>query len=663
MRHSNSSRIHVLLACLLLALACGAVYYPVPGFDYIHYDDLGYTKKNPIVQEGLSWQGFKKAFLTVDKVGFWIPAVWISFQADHALFHGEPGGYHQTNALIHAANSILVFLLFLSLTSGFWQSLFVAALFAVHPQAVESVAWITERKDVLSTFFWLGSMLAYAGYAKNGGWYRYALVGVFFILGLMAKSMVITLPFVLLLLDFWPLGRLKAKHFWPLVLEKIPLFLISALAGISTIAFGSLNSLAKVSIFMRLDAAITAYTGYLYKLVWPTGLAILYPFPDNGHPAWELGLGIFILALITGGCLWLSRRRPYLIIGWLWYLGTLFPVSGIMQSGVQASADRFTYVPLIGIFIMVSWGLWDLAGSRRAGKSVATILACGVIAALMIVSVFQVRLWKNTETLLLHTLEVTRDNWMAHNILGSAFVEEGRFQEARAHLDKALKITKGSFNTHYGMGISLAALNETQEAMVHFQKALEIRPASVEALISLGGLQAKTGDHNSAVDCFGKAVAFSPLSVSARIKLGRSLIRTGNKDQAAQAFKKVLSQDPENAEAHYELGTLYARANNLDKAQQHLKNAVRLAPGNVQAHLNLGNVFSLGGNPDKALAQYTLAANLDPDNPGVQLNLGIVLLRKGKLREARARFEKTLKLAPQDKAARYYLGEINKRIQ
>ena len=661
----KNTRSLVFAACLFLAGANALIYYPVAGYDFIHYDDIAYTTQNPILAHGLSWAGIRDAFVFPHAGGLWIPLTWISFLCDHALFGFNPGAFHLMNVLFHAANSILVFLLFFRMTGAWGRSLFLAALFAVHPLRVESVAWVTERKDVLSTLFGLAAMLFYVDYAKKGGATRYALVAGFFALSLMAKPMLVTLPLVLLLADYWPLSRLKANTARAVILEKLPLLGLSVAAGIGTILFehyaGGLNSLAAMPLGPRLANALAAYAGYMVQMIWPAGLAVLYPYPLAGPPAWQTGAAFLLLAGVSVAVFWFARRAPYLAVGWLWYLVTLFPVSGVMQTGVQASADRFTYVPMLGLFVMIAWGAQSLAARiRHGGKALLWPGAVAVVAALAAVSCVQVRLWKNTATLFNHTISVTKNNWMAHGILGAALAEQGKLDLAMREFQETLKIEPLAFEGHFGMGALLADAGQAQEAILHYEKAIVVRPNAPRAHNNLGTLLAQTGRLEEAVAHFRKAAELDSSDWAVRENLGKALAMMGNTDEAALWLREALRIHPGSGAAHFHLGTLLARSGDLNGALKHLLEAVRLEPDNAKAHLNLGNVYRFAGKLGEAMEQYALAARLDPKNAGPHVNLGLVMASMGRAAEAKAQFEEALRLSPENQAAQKGLAALPK---
>jgi len=415
-------RSHILIGLLLTAAVFGIFRHSIKN-DFVNFDDDKYVTCNTHVQAGLTKESVSWALTSVDAKN-WHPLTWLSHMLDIQVYGSNPAGHHLTNVLLHVLNTLLLFLALNRMTGHVWRGAFVAALFGVHPLHVESVAWVAERKDVLSAFFWMLTMLAYVRYVEMPKPGRYPLVLLSFALGLMAKPMLVTLPFVLLLLDYWPLDRLKLHSWWKLVVEKTPLFVFAAASSIVTYIVqskgGAIGILEHLSLGARISNAVVSYMDYIGKMFWPRNLAVFYPYPVHGPPIWEIvGAGaalvcVSILVIRAGG------RRPYLPVGWLWYLGTLVPVIGLVQVGRQAMADRYSYVPLIGLFIIVAWGVPDLASRKRWILAVA---AGPALSALMLCTWFQVGVWRNNITFFEHALASTSDNYVAQNNLASIFAE------------------------------------------------------------------------------------------------------------------------------------------------------------------------------------------------------------------------------------------------
>jgi len=493
-----------LVVCLFLIVGTLTVFWQVQHHDFIDLDDHLYVTENNHVQAGLTKKGVIWAFTTFHAAN-WHPLTWLSHMLDCQLFGMRPGMHHLTNLLFHILNSLLLLLVLRKMTGAWWRSAFVAALFALHPLHVESVAWVAERKDVLSTFFWLLTMWVYAHYAERPTFDRYLLVLLSFALGLMAKPMLVTLPFVLLLVDYWPLGRLqlgqscndgnlriKKSSAFRVVWEKIPFFVLAAMSGVLTLLAqqkaGALRTLDIIPLKIRTANALVSYISYIGKMIWPHNLAVFYPHPGI-VPMWQaVGAGLSLICLCVLSVMFVraGRRFPHLAVGWLWYLGTLVPVIGLVQVGSQAMADRYTYVPLIGLFIMISWGFYDLVRGWKNRRMVLAISTGVVLLALMACTWSQVRLWKNSTLLFKHALNVTDNNYKARNLLGIASERQGRLKEALRHYSEALRIKPEYADAHNNQGVALARQGRLKEAISHFSEALRIKPDYVDAHNNLG---------------------------------------------------------------------------------------------------------------------------------------------------------------------------------
>jgi len=536
------------LVCLLLILATSAVYWHVTGHDFVLLDDDIYVYENRYVQNGLTSDSMIWAFTTTH-AGFKIPLTWLSLMLDFELYGLNAGGYHLTSLLLHIANVLLVFFILKLMTGALWRSGFVAALFALHPLHVESVAWVTERKDVLSTLFWLLTIWAYLGYVERPGMKRYLLIIVSFTLGLMAKPMLVTLPFVLLLLDYWPLGRFQVGHsadalkatvqapiksgqpmsaVLSLVWEKIPLFALVAVSSVVTFlaqkSTGALGDFETLPIKIRIANGLVSYVKYLGKMIWPRSLAVFYPHPGHSLPIWKAaGAGLLLLCisiLVVRG----ARRYPYLVVGWLWYIGTLVPVIGFVQAGSQAMADRFTYIPLIGLYIIIAWGVPEIMPRWPHRKLYLASLSTTLFLFLMVLTWKQVQNWKNSISLFEHTLEVTSNNWLCNNNLGVVLDRKGRTDEAIKHYLEALRIKPDYAEAHYNLGVALDGKGRTDEAIKHYLEALRLEPDYVEAHNNLGVAFARKGNVDVALKHFQKALQINPNFSYARDNLKKALL-------------------------------------------------------------------------------------------------------------------------------------------
>ncbi|MBN1795935.1 MAG: tetratricopeptide repeat protein [Sedimentisphaerales bacterium] len=490
----NSNKNCFVLICLALVIITVAVFYQVRSFDFIGYDDPIYVYNNPNVQSGIKISTIKWAFGSINP-SYWHPLTWLSHALDWQIFGFNPGGHHYTNLVFHVANTLLLLVVLNQMTRALWPSAFVAALFALHPLHVESVVWVSERKDVLSTFFWLLTMAAYLMYVRRPGAVRYILVVSCFALGLMSKPMVITLPLVLLLLDYWPLGRIpdfNRRRLYRLILEKIPLFILAA--AISVVTFiaqrsaGAVRELAEFPLKIRIFNAFISYIGYIWKMIWPERLAIFYPYSSQGISILYVIVAFAVLLAVTIFVLRFASSRRYLVTGWLWYLITLLPVIGLVQVGRQAFADRYSYVTMIGLFIMIAWGVPELFGKWRYRNIVLFVSALLIISAVLVRTYFQLGHWRNSETVFTHALDVTEDNYMAHFCLAGPLSEQGRFDEVIYHCSEALRINpdfdKAIFGlalAHNSLGGKLYEQGKYDKAIEHFKKALEVKPDYTKA--------------------------------------------------------------------------------------------------------------------------------------------------------------------------------------
>jgi tetratricopeptide (TPR) repeat protein len=663
-----------IIACLFLVVATLATYGDLRNHQFINYDDQLYVQDNPTVRAGLTLKGLSWAFTTIHAAN-WHPLTWLSFMVDSQLFGLHPGGFFLTNLLFHIANSLLLFLWLLYLTRTLGCSFLVAALFALHPLHVESVAWLAERKDVLSTFFWLLTMWAYVWYAERPRLGRYLLILVCFGLGLMAKPMLVTLPFVLLLLDYWPLGRLSLKGpglaaaspkpgpgvaLQRLVWEKSPLLVMSALS--SAITFyaqkeaGATWNLQNLPISQRLANAMVAYVSYLGKMFWPAHLGVLYPLAGHNPPIWQAPAAGLALAVLTLGALRQARRHPYLLVGWLWYLGTLLPVIGLVQVGMQAMADRYTYVPLIGLFIVVAYGMADLGARWRAPRFLLPVGAGVVLSALMICTWMQVSYWRDSIPLYEHTLKVARRNPLIHNNLGLALAQQGKLDQAMAHYDEALRLDPDYPRPHNNLGLALAQQGKMEQAMAQYAEALRLAPDYAAAHNNLGLALARQGKWEQAMAHYAEALRLDPDDASAHHKLGLALDAQGKMEQAMAHYAEALRLDPDDAEAHHNLGLDLAAQGKWEQAVAHYAEALRLNPDYAEAHNNLGLALAKQGKLDQAVAHYAEALRLKTDFAEAHSNLGLALAAQGKWEQAMAHYAEALRLKPDYPEAHNNLG-------
>jgi hypothetical protein len=455
---------------LLLTLAA---YSRAIHFDFTYYDDPDYVTNNPYVLGGLTWDGLVWAFTSFHTAN-WSPLTWLSHMADCQMFGMRSGWHHATSVLLHTAAALLLFAAVKRLTGARWPSAFVAFVFALHPLHVESVAWVAERKDVLCAAFWFLGLFCYAGYVERPGAAPYLLVLAAFCLGLLAKPMIVTFPFVLLLLDVWPLRRLSIAA----VREKIPFFVVALAGAVVTFlaqqAGHAVRSLSAIPFGMRVANAVVAYAVYLARMFWPANLAVFYPYPSH-LPAWQIAASGAVLTCVTAVAIRLRRSQPYLLVGWLWYLGTLVPVIGLLQVGLQASADRYTYVPMVGIAIMLAWGMADFLSARLRARPVIVSAAAAVCSACFVLTFIQSRYWQNSETLFSHAIASTANNALAHNILAVCYLAQRRDQEAIAHLHEALRIEPDYGPAHANLAVALRRTGNLVESERESQLSLSLQ--------------------------------------------------------------------------------------------------------------------------------------------------------------------------------------------
>jgi tetratricopeptide (TPR) repeat protein len=572
---SSHRHVLVLLTSLFLIVLILAAFEQIRNHAFINLDDNKYITENRLVQSGLTLGGLTWAF-TATHAANWHPLTWLSHMLDCQLYGLNPSGHHLTNLIFHIASTLLLFLVLRRMTGTLWKSCFVAALFALHPLHVESVAWVAERKDVLSAFFWMLTMWAYIRYVERPKLQRYLLALLFFALGLMSKPMLVTLPFVLLLLDYWPLGRFqlipssmnpKSLRSKPknnsgqismvlrLIREKAPFFLLSALSSILTIFAqqkgGAMVSLEHYPFESRVANALVSYASYIGKMIWPSHLSIFYPYQEI-LPLWKVvGAGL-LLTSVSVLVIRVVHKLPYLAVGWFWYIGTLIPVIGLVQVGSQAMADRYTYVPLIGLFVMVAWSAPDILAGWRHRRVVLSISAGILLSILMIATRLQVPHWQNSIMLFGHSIDVTSNNYLAHNNLGSAFMRQGKIQEAIAHFTEALRISPDDPEVHYNLGVVLQGQGKLQEAIIHFAQAVRIKPDYAIAHNNLGVALVVQGKIQEAIAHFAKAVQAKPDYAEAHINLGFGYLTIGDKVSALEEYKVLKKLNPYLADQLYQ---------------------------------------------------------------------------------------------------------------
>jgi tetratricopeptide (TPR) repeat protein len=589
----SSPEKRTVVLCLLLVVVTLALYNSTSSHPFVNYDDDRYITDNLHVRAGLTWDSIHWAFTSFDEAN-WHPVTWLSHELDCQLFKLNPAGHHYTNVLLQALNVVLLFLVLQWATGFTWRSLMVALLFAVHPVNVESVAWVAERKNLLSMMFLLLALAAYGSYARKPGIRQYVLVAILFACGLMAKPMVITFPFILLLWDYWPLRRMEAEpggkrhSFKALVVEKIPLFAMSAGSAVITMVAqsegGAVRSAMEFPFSERMGNAVVAYGRYLLNLVWPVRLAPMYPHSENGLAVWQIALS----TLVTGALTVLVikyRTRRYLPVGWFWFLGTLIPMIGLVQVGVQAMADRYAYLPYIGLFIMICWGVAELAEQRQLSTQWLAAPAFIALIVLSLLTYRQLGFWKDNVTLWRHTLQVTSENFVAEDNLGGALLVDSR----------------------------------VDEAMIHFRRAVEINPGDPVSNLNLATYEQQLGNLQKSIALY-------------------------------QSVLRMTPDDRLHATVFSNLGSAYRHLHDYDRAKQNYDEALRLVPGTPQAWTGLGLIAQKMGDPQEAARDYSRAMEIQPTDVGYLL-MAQALEKAGKAQEAADARNRAQQLSPDLKAA------------
>ena len=650
--------------CLFLAAIVWAVFGGTLHYEFVNYDDPAYVYNNPTITQGLSLHGVVWVFTHDNGLGEWFPLTDVSHMLDWQLYGPNAGGHHLTNVLLHAATAMLLFLVLRKMTGAIWPAAFVAAVFAIHPLRAESVAWVVERKDVLSGLFFMLTLWAWTRYVQKRSrvenresnpkrtgfapnprhWiFDYLLALAFFALGLLSKTMLVTLPFVLLLLDYWPLNRLPPRvHLAPrpllrawygFILEKTPFFLLSAAACVATVLTQKNAVLVaqNMSIPWRITNAVVAYTDYLGHMVYPVGLAVAYPHSETNPAIWRLGLSALILFLISAGVVAGWRKCPCLLVGWLWYLGMFLPVIDIMQAGQNARADRYTYLPQIGLYIAITWGVMAFCASRRFLR-VSTGLAAGaIIAVLLVVTRRQTSYWKDSVILWTHTLACTSQNSFAENNLGSALYNQGKAKEATPHFERALQYQPDYAEAHINLGIALANEGNRDEATQHFERVLQLNPYSAKANYYLGDVLADQGKSTEAIRYFERAIQLKPNYTEAHYDLGLALAGQGNWDQATPHFEQALHLKLDHADAQYITGVALAAHGKWNGAIELYEQVLQLKPDFAEAHYKLGVALDNQGKSAEARQQFQRAVTLPPRTMLYLLKpsaLGSVIIRR-----------------------------------
>jgi tetratricopeptide (TPR) repeat protein len=632
--------------CGLLFLQVALLFGRTANYPFVNYDDPEYVYNNPHVTHGLNGRDAAWAFTAV-RENNWHPLTWISHQLDWQIFGGWAGGHHLSSLVLHAGTAVLLFLVLRNMTARCWPAACVAAMFAVHPLRVESVVWVAERKDVLSGLFLMLILAAYGGYARRAfSWARYLAVIGLYALGLMCKPMLVSVPFLLLALDYWPLRRLSRSQpldgparlaaMGRLLAEKTPLLAMSAASSLVTIQAQrhAMASVASLSLGGRIGNALLSYTAYLGMALWPVNLAVYYPLSQGQVAAGAVaGAGLVLLA-ITAATLILRRGHPYLLMGWLWYLGMLLPVIGIVQVGSQSLADRYTYLPMIGPCIAVVWGASRLLAAlprlrRAACCGMAIVLACLTAATWR-----QTAFWRDSETLWARDIAVASGSAVAHINLGRCCYDAGRFAETIEHSRQALLLEPDNPRAHFNLGLVLDRQGRSAEAIQQYRLAVRADPGYAQAHHNLGFALYQSGSVAEAVEHYRRAVQADPDYAQAHFSLARALFNSGLTDEASEQYRQAVRLNPEYASAYNNLGNALLKLGHLDEATQQYRQAVRLEPDYAMAHYNLGLCLARSGRRGEALGHLEQSLRL-ADASGQKPLAEAVLAQIQRLREGK----------------------------
>jgi protein O-mannosyl-transferase len=618
---------------LALALAVFVIYFQIRHFEFTGYDDPEIVINNLNLRDGLTPTSIAWAFRT-GYAANWFPLTWISYLLGVSIYGLDSGWHHLTNVFLHAINSILLFFVLRRLTGARWRSAFVALLFAVHPLHVEPVVWIAERKEVLSGLFWLLSIWAYTAFVRRPCAGAYLLLLLAFCCGLMSKPMIVTLPFVLLLLDFWPLERWKNTAPQRLILEKAPLFALAAAASMITLivqkSAGAVASASEVPLLFRIENGLVSYLAYILQFLWPARLAVLYPYAQQ-PPVWKAIGAATVLAAITALAISQRKRRPYFAMGWLWFAGVLVPVIGLVQVGIQSRADRYMYIPLIGLSVIAVWGLHEIATRRGAIREMAALglAACCAYGA---VAWYNAAYWRDTATLFRHAIDVTDDNWGALGVLSQALVRQDRVDEAMPYIAETLRLRPNLPEAHINFGAALSKRGDFDAAEAQYRKALQLDPESADAHEGLGVIQTEKGRLDDALGNLSAAEKGMPEDADKHYNLGRVHGLAGHPDLAAAEFAEAVRLRPEDAAARFNLGTAYVAQERFSEAADQFREALRLKPDYLSARFNLGGALANLGRLDEAIAEFREVLRAQPDFPGAEQALETCLELKKQAR-------------------------------
>ena len=656
-----------LFICAFLIFSTMGVYWQVTEFEFLDWDDTIYLTENPNVQAGITWDGIKWAFGSFHATN-WHPLTWLSHMLDVQVFGMDAGWHHLSNVLFHAINALLLYLILSRITGLMWRSFFVAALFALHPLHVESVAWVAERKDVLSTFFFMLAIYCYTFYIQHPQLKRYLLVVICFALGLMAKPMLVTLPFVLLLLDYWPLKRFpityltdfnvsvlgqRSSVLW-LVLEKMPLLMLSIVSSVITfeaqskggavtgfggsMAHGSVDSVAiGFGWIERLSNALVSYASYLGNTFYPRGLSFFYPYRTEIQSE-ELIQSAVLILVISLVAIWQIRRKPYLFIGWFWFVGMLVPVSGVVLVGWQSMADRYTYVPLIGVFMAIAWGVPELTKKWPKRDVILSLAMTASIFACVILSYIQIGYWRNNISLYEHAAEVIPESAFVHFKVGTVLAEKGEYVKAQAAFESALRVEPFDLRSRFNLGLVFLRLKQFENAIEQFNELLKRYPSytAAEQQIEIARAMWKRQQMATAVNS----------SPEVYMRRGILLEQQGRVQDAILVYKQIVQYKPEYIQAHQKLGFLFYKLKRVDEAIAHYKTLAKLQPDSFVVHYNLGLALVDKGQLNEAIKSYQQALRIRPAAAEIYNNLGVAFFRNGMIKQAIDSFQNAIRIKP-----------------
>ncbi|MHC4213868.1 MAG: tetratricopeptide repeat protein [Planctomycetota bacterium] len=619
--HKNSR----VLISVLLVLVTVAVYWPVLRYDFVKYDDDKYLTENPRIEAGITSESVIDAFIK-PHYSMWHPLTTLSYLLDYELFGFSASWFHGVSLLFHICCVVLLFLVLQWATGAIWPSAFVAAIFALHPLQVESVAWIAERKNVLSGFFSLLTIGAYVLYARRPCIARYLLVFFVFGLCIMTKPMVVTMPFVLLLLDYWPLERLTGKSritdvlvsSGRLIAEKIPLFLLVGVLSVITFAAqkggGVMSGFEKLSLNARTANALNSYVMYIAKMLWPSNLAVFYPHPGGNYSVARVVVYAVLLVVLTIVLVFILYRRKYLAVGWFWYAGTLIPVIGLVQVGAQARADRYMYISMIGLLFIVAWTARELAQRWAGLRIVTSIIAVVIVAASAVATRKQLSHWKDSAALFGHAVAATSNNSVMHNNLANELNKQGKTDEAIRHFERSLQIKPNSSEVHNNLGNALTRLGRNDRAIDHYKEAIRLKPEFAVAHYNLGLTFYRNKRFGDAISAYRQAVELKPNYTDAWNNLGMAQADFGDFEHAVESYRQAIEIKPDFVVAHGRLGLALAKLNRIDEAIEQFELVLQARPDDYEMHFNIGFLFESSGKGQKAIDHYRRSLQINPEH-------------------------------------------------